>query len=96
MGVQQQPRGVRVDDLWVRLARVPRGVAFFAALVLVVAGLFLPGAVGGVLLLLLAAALGLLARHTWRVTPPSMRTTRVVVLVALAVAGLLKIFWGAW
>lgn len=85
-----------MDDLWVRLARVPRGVAFGAALVLVLVGLFLPGPAGGAILLVLALALALLLRRTWPVTPAAMRPVRLVVLAILAVAGLAKVFWGAW
>ncbi len=84
------------SQLWARLARFPRRSAFVAALVLVLAGLFVPGPVGGVLLLVLAAGLAALAWVTWPVTPPAQRIPRLVVLLLLVVAGLLKIFWGAW
>lgn len=79
-----------------RLARVPRGLAFLLALVLVLAGLLRPGAVGGVLLLVLAVAMAVLARKTWPATPASRRTARVVVLLALVAVAFVKIFWGAW
>jgi hypothetical protein len=79
-----------------RLAQVPRGLAFLLALVLVLAGLFLPGAIGGVVLLVLAVAMAALARMTWPATPPSRRTARVVVLLALVAVAFIKIFWGAW
>jgi hypothetical protein len=84
------------SQLWARLVRVPRRSAFVAALVLVLAGLFVPGPVGGVLLLVLALGLAALARATWPVTPPAQRIPRLVVLLLLVAGGLLKIFWGAW
>jgi hypothetical protein len=71
-------------------------VAFLGAFVLVLAGLFLPGALGGTLLLLLAAGLATLLVRTWPVIPTSMRALRLLVLALLATGALLKIFWGAW
>ena len=85
----------RSDELWARLARVPRGVAIVVALVVVLAGLFIPGPVGGVLLLVVGALLALLMRRTWPVTPTAMRTMRLLVLAALIVVGLAKIFGAA-
>jgi preprotein translocase subunit Sss1 len=79
-----------------RLARVPRGLAFLLALVVVLAGLFLPGAIGGAIVLALAVAMAALARMTWTATPPSRRRARVVVLLALVAVAFIKVFWGAW
>jgi hypothetical protein len=81
--------------VWGRIARIPRGVAFLVTFVLVLAGLFLPGAIGGAILLALAVGLALLVRHTWAATPARLRPMRVIVLVLLAAAGLIKIFFGA-
>jgi hypothetical protein len=85
-----------VTDPWRRIARLPRGAVFLLALVLVLAGLFVPGPVGGVLLLALAVGLALLLRHTWPVTPARLRPIRLVVLALLFLAALVKIFANAW
>ena len=66
-----------------RLARVNPTTAFIVALVLMVAGLFLPGIVGAALLFLLAAGLAALTFTTWPVQPPPTRIVRVVMLVLL-------------
>jgi hypothetical protein len=85
-----------VTDPWRRIARLPRAAVFLLALVLVLAGLFLPGPVGGVLLLALAVGLALLLRQTWPVTPARLRPVRLVVLALLFLAALVKIFTNAW
>jgi hypothetical protein len=55
------------DDLMRRLARVNPARAFLATLVVMLAGLFLPGIVGAAVLGLLAAALITLTVTTWPV-----------------------------
>jgi hypothetical protein len=78
--------------LLARLARVnPTGV-FLAALALVLVGLLTPGVVGGVLLLVLAAALVALLRLTWPVQTPGTRLVRLVMLTLLVAAALTKLF----
>jgi hypothetical protein len=71
------------DNLLARLARIHPTTAFVAALVLLLAGFFLPGIVGAALLVLLAAALAALTYTTWPVQSPSTRAVRIVLLVLL-------------
>jgi Family of unknown function (DUF6703) len=71
------------DNLLARLARINPTTAFVAALVLLLAGFFLPGIVGAALLVLLAAALTALTYTTWPVQSPSTRAVRIVLLVLL-------------
>jgi hypothetical protein len=77
--------------LLARLARVNPTTVFLAALVLVLAGLFAPGAVGGVLLLALAVGLAALLVTTWPVQPPGTRMLRLVLLTGLLAVALIKI-----
>ena len=56
---------------------------------LFLAGLFIHGAVGGLLLLVVAAFLGYLSAHTWSTVHPRGRGARILVVavvVAVAVA----------
>ncbi|WP_433376544.1 DUF6703 family protein [Actinoplanes sp. CA-142083] len=69
-----------------RLARVSPTTAFIVALVLMLAGLFLPGIVGAAVLFVLAAGLAALTFTTWPVQPPPTRVLRVVMLVILLAA----------
>jgi len=71
------------DNLLRRLARVSPTAAFVAALVLLLAGFFLPGIVGAALLFVLCAALAALTFITWPVQKPSTRIIRVALLVLL-------------
>jgi hypothetical protein len=71
------------DNLLRRLARVSPTVAFLVALVVLVAGFFLPGIVGAALLFLLGAALTALTFTTWPVQTRSTRAVRVVLLTLL-------------
>lgn len=73
-----------------RLARVNPTTAFVVALVLMLAGLFLPGIVGAALLFLLGAGLAALTFTTWPVQSPSTRALRVVMLVLLLAAVVAK------
>lgn len=84
------------DRVWRRLARMPRALVFLVALALVLAGLFVPGPVGGALLLVLALAMGALLARTWPVTPPARRRVRAAVLLGLVTVAVVKIFWSAW
>jgi hypothetical protein len=78
------------DDLLRRLARVNATRAFLGALVLMVAGLFLPGIVGAAVLLLLGVGLVALTVTTWPVQPPPTRVIRIVLLVVLFTVVALK------
>jgi hypothetical protein len=74
------------DHFLRRLARVSPTTAFIAALVLLLAGLFLSGVVGALLLAVLAAGLAALTFTTWPVQAPVTRLVRVVLLILLVVA----------
>jgi len=74
-----------------RLARVNPTQAFLGALVVMLAGLFLPGIIGGLVLLALAGGLVVLIRLTWAVQAPQTRLMRLVLLTALVGIALFKI-----
>jgi hypothetical protein len=71
------------DNVLRRLARVSPTAAFVVALVVLLAGLFLPGIIGAALLFALGAAMAALTFTTWPVQKPSTRAARVVLLVLL-------------
>jgi uncharacterized protein DUF6703 len=71
------------DNLLRRLSRVSPTKAFIAALALLLAGLFLPGIIGGAVLFVLGAGLAALTFTTWPVQKPATRVVRVVLLVLL-------------
>jgi hypothetical protein len=74
------------DNLLRRLARVSPTTAFVVALVVMLAGLFLPGITGAALLFALGAGLATLTFTTWPVQSPSTRAVRVLMLVLLFAA----------
>ena len=80
-----------MSDLFARLARLNRSAVFLVTLAVVLAALFAPDPVGGVLLLVLAAGLAAVAAHTWRVQPPATRVLRLLVLGLLVVIALTKL-----
>jgi hypothetical protein len=65
---------------------------FLASTVVVLAALFVPGPVGGVLLLLVAAVAATLLTATWHRLPLVGRAIRLVVLALLVIAALRRIF----
>jgi hypothetical protein len=71
------------DNLLAKLARINPTTAFVAALAVLLAGFFLPGIVGALLLLLMFAALAALTFTTWPVQSPSTRAVRVGLLALL-------------
>jgi hypothetical protein len=71
------------NDLLHRLARVNPTRAFLGALVIMLAGLFLPGIVGAAVLFLLGAILVALTVTTWPIQPPPTRIIRIVMLIVL-------------
>ena len=79
------------DDLLRRLARVNPTRAFLVVLVVMLAGLFLPGIVGAAVLCLLAAALITLTATTWPVQPSRTRAVRVILLGVLILLVISKI-----
>ena len=78
------------ENLLRRLARVSPTKAFLGALVLMLAGLFLPGIVGAAVLFVLGAGLAALTFTTWPVQPPATRALRVLMLVLLFAAVVAK------
>jgi hypothetical protein len=74
-----------------RLARVNPTSAFLVARVVVLAGLFLPGIIGALVLLVLAAGLATLLARTWPVQSPPTRAIRLVMLALLVAVALFKI-----
>lgn len=70
-----------VQVVLVFVTRLPRTGVFLGALALVLVGLFLPGPLGGVLLLLIVLAFGGLLTLTW---PRLLWPRRVMQLVVLA------------
>jgi hypothetical protein len=74
-----------------RLARVNPTSAFLVALVVILAGLFLPGTIGALVLLVLAAGLATLLARTWPVQSPPTRAIRLVMLSLLVAVALFKI-----
>ncbi|MEU5941556.1 DUF6703 family protein [Micromonospora sp. NPDC047548] len=79
------------SPLLVRLARANPTSVFLATLVLVLAALFAPGPVGGVLLLALAAGLSWLLVTTWPVQAPQTRMIRLLMLTLLVAVALAKL-----
>jgi hypothetical protein len=65
------------------LARVPAPAAFLVVLALFVLGIWLQGAVGALLLGVLAVGVALLLATTWPLLTPSARVLRVLVLAVL-------------
>ena len=80
------------ENLMRRMARVNPTTAFVAALVLLLAGLFLPGIIGAAVLLLLAVALAALTFTTWPVQSPPTRVFRGLILAGLLSGALIKVF----
>jgi hypothetical protein len=78
------------DNLLRRLARVSPTTAFLVALVLLLAGLFLPGIIGAALLFVLGAGMAALTFTTWPVQKPGVRAIRVILLVLLFAAAVAK------
>lgn len=74
-----------------RLARLNPTTVFLVTLVLVLVAFFTPGVVGGLLTLLLAAALAALLFTTWPVQTPPTRAIRLLMLTLLVTVGLVKL-----
>jgi hypothetical protein len=87
---RQLPRQVQV--LIVFLAGLPRTAVFLGALALLLVGLFLPGVVGTVLLLLIAAAMVAVLTLTWPTLGPQLRAFRVLVLALVVAIAVGKLF----
>ncbi|MFG1921607.1 DUF6703 family protein [Cryptosporangium sp. NPDC048952] len=75
--------GSRSTNLLTFLLRVPRLVLVLGVVALLLAGAFLPGVLGAVFLVLVAALLGWFARLNWDPSTPGARTARLVAIVVL-------------
>jgi len=78
------------DNLLRRLARVSPTTAFLITLAMLLAGLFLPGIIGGAVLFVLGVGLAGLTFTTWPVQKPGTRAIRVILLVLLFAAAVAK------
>jgi hypothetical protein len=74
-----------------RLTRLNRTAAFLGSLVIGLAGLFLPGIWGALVLYAIVLALGALLARTWYVSAPPSRIARLVILAGLAAIATSKI-----
>lgn len=74
-----------------RLARVNRTAAFIAALAVGLAGFFLPGVWGALVLYAVVFALAWLHARTFTVTPPPLRVVRVIIICVLTIVATTKI-----
>jgi hypothetical protein len=79
------------DHLLRRISRINPTLGFALALATLLAGLFLPGIIGGLLLALIVTGLGALTFTTWPVQSPITRTVRLVLLTLLVAAVISKI-----
>lgn len=85
-----QGPGQGPDRLLHRLARMNRTAAFIIALAVGLAGFFLPGVWGALVLFAVVIALAWLHARTWTVTPPPLRAVRVFIILVLAVIAAVK------
>ncbi len=76
---------VQLGPVIVLFARLPRFVPFLVVLGLLLGGLLVQGIVGALLLLVLAALLGLLLFLGWPALQPQARVLRLGVVVVLVV-----------
>jgi hypothetical protein len=76
-----QPR--RSSSTLPRLARMNPTKVFLGALAVALAGMFLPGWFGALLLMAVVVGLGGLLGQTWSVTPAGVRVLRLVILALL-------------
>jgi hypothetical protein len=81
-----------MPNLLTRLARLNRTKVLLGTLVVALAGFFVPGLWGGLILYAVVAALAALLAQTWPVTPPAIRIFRLLVLAGLAAFATTKIF----
>lgn len=74
-----------------RLGRLNRTGVFLGSLIIGLAGLFLPGIWGALLLYAIVAALAMLLSRTWAISSPPARIARLAILAGLAVIATTKI-----
>jgi hypothetical protein len=82
---------LRSGPVLVLLARLPRVVPFLLVFGLLVGGLLLDNATGGVLLLVLAALLGWLLLLAWPALPTQHRVVRLLVLLLVVASAVGRI-----
>lgn len=80
----------RVATATERLGRLPLTGVFLATLALGLVALLWPGAVGGILVLAVAAVVALILTATWNRYPPGARGLRLLVLGMLVVVAISK------
>jgi Family of unknown function (DUF6703) len=80
-----------MERILARLNRLNQTGVFLATVAFVLVTLLLPGPVGGVLLLALAAGLGWMLWRTWPYHASRTRASRVVILGLLIVLALAKL-----
>jgi energy-coupling factor transporter transmembrane protein EcfT len=78
-------------DLLTRLTRLNPRTVVIATVALFLGVLLLPDPVGGVLILVIVAGLGLLLRQTWPVLAPATRALRLVIIALLVAIALVKL-----
>lgn len=76
---------VKLGPVIVLLARLPKIVPFLVVLGLLLGGLLLKGVAGALLILVLAALLGVLLLLAWPALPQQARVVRLAVVVILAI-----------
>jgi hypothetical protein len=87
---ESMPDPTRPDPMH-RLGRLNRTAVFLGSLVIGLAGLFLPGIWGALLLYAIVATLAALLARTWAVSSPPARVARFVILAGLAAIATMKI-----
>ena len=85
MAITRRSFEQRMGPLVVLLSGLPRAVPFLVVAALLVSGLLVQGAVGGVLLLVLALLLATLLALSWPALHPGPRVLRVAVVGLVAV-----------
>ncbi|SHN25508.1 DUF6703 family protein [Cryptosporangium aurantiacum] len=90
MSEAQPPLGPRSAALLAFLLRLPRFVLVLGVMAILLAGAFLPGIPGAVLVLAIAALLAWLARLAWRSASSGARAGRVVAVAVLLAFALTK------
>jgi len=81
-----------MSDLLHNLARLDRTKVFLVVLVVGLVAVFLPGILGGLILLAIVVLLASLLRLTWSHASPGARVLRLVILGVLGGIALTKIF----
>jgi hypothetical protein len=81
----------RMATVVVWLAHLPRLVPMVVLIAVFLTGAFAGGVLGGVLLLLVAALMGLISYLTWPSVPPVFRTFRLLILAGVVAFAVSKI-----